>query len=73
VIGRRQLVTIGGYDKGASSWINWTFNYQNPDPLTQGIGIFDMTAMEWMPYYNASAAPYETPKVVKDWYAEGYV
>ncbi|KAH6674239.1 hypothetical protein B0J14DRAFT_653545 [Halenospora varia] len=69
VIGRRQLITIGGLDDSGNGWIFSDFPdlYQVPDPLTQGIGIFDMTAMEWMSSCNANAAAYESPKVVKEW------
>ncbi len=71
-VGSRQLISIGGLDNGNRKF-NYSDIYQSPDPFTQGIGIFDMTSMEWMPSYNANAAPYESPSVVKDWYAEGFV
>ena len=41
-----------------------------PDPWPNGIGIFDMTAMEWKAKYDADAAPYVTPDVVKTYYRE---
>jgi hypothetical protein len=36
----------------------------------QGVGVFDLSTMEWKDHYNASAAPYATPDVVKTWYNE---
>ena len=39
-----------------------------PDPWHNGIGIFDMTAMEWKAKYDANAGPYVTPDVVKRYY-----
>lgn len=57
IIGNRQLVTVGGVDPaGQKNRVLGTV-YQVPDPLAQGIGIFDMSAMEWMPSCNATAAP----------------
>ena len=41
-----------------------------PDPWHNGIGIFDMTAMEWKTMYDADAAPYVTPDVVKKYYQD---
>lgn len=39
-----------------------------PDPWRSGIGIFDMTAMKWKANYDANAAPYVTPDVIKSYY-----
>ena len=39
-----------------------------PDPWQQGIGIFDLTAMEWKEEYDSGAAPYITPDAVKAYY-----
>lgn len=43
-----------------------------PDPWVSGIGVFDMTAFEWVDHYNAAAEPYESPDVVKEYYASSY-
>ena len=40
------------------------------DPWKQGIGIFDMSAFAWSDSYNASAATYVTPNVVKTYYQQ---
>jgi hypothetical protein len=70
IVGGRQLLVIGGLDnpqEGEDIYYDFTV----PDPLTQGIGIFDMTAMVWKSGYDANALPYQTPQIVKEWYSEG--
>lgn len=39
------------------------------DPYLQSLGIFDLTTLQWSDGYNADAEPYESPTVVKAWYA----
>ena len=39
-----------------------------PDPWLQGLGIFDLTTMEWKEEYDPAAAPYVTPDAVKAYY-----
>ena len=39
-----------------------------PDPWPQGLGIFDLTAMEWKEGYDSAASPYVTPDAVKAYY-----
>jgi hypothetical protein len=41
---------------------------QITDFLSQGFGIFDLSAMEWTDQYDAAAAPYVTPSVVRSLY-----
>jgi hypothetical protein len=38
------------------------------DPWPSGLGIFDMTTFAWSDRYNPSAAIYEQPDVVRDYY-----
>ena len=64
VVGNRQMLSIGGQDP--TNIYNNTFT---ADPFLQGLGIFDLTTMQWSDQYNADAEPYETPAVVKAWYA----
>lgn len=56
VVGNRQLLSFGGND----------YTHQS-DPFTLGLGIFDMTEMTWSDSYNASAAAYRTPDVIKSY------
>ncbi|KAF6830065.1 kelch repeat protein [Colletotrichum plurivorum] len=67
VAGQRQMITIGGLDPGAKE------RYRDRDPFPQGLGVFDLTGLEWKTQYDAGAAPYETPDIVKSWYDEGSV
>lgn len=61
--GKRQVLVVGGQNNN-----NNTYRWSNPDPWKQGLGIFDLTAMEWSDGYDADAPAYESPQVVKDWY-----
>jgi len=70
VVGNRQLLTIGGVDPTQSDLVGV---WRGPDRLNQGLGIFDMSAMTWLHSYNASAAAYVRPDVVKAWYDQKYV
>ena len=38
------------------------------DPWPGGLGVFDMTAFEWADHFDAAAAPYDSPYVVKKYY-----
>ena len=38
-------------------------------PWDQGLGVFDLSDLAWKDAFNASAAPYVTPQVVKSYYA----
>lgn len=42
------------------------------DPVTQGLQIFDLTEMTWSSRYDANAAAYQTPQMVKEWYSTKY-
>jgi Kelch motif len=64
VIGKRQMVVIGGQNPATA---NGTALIETPDIWSSGIGIFDMTTMDWSDQYDASAADYVTPEKVKSW------
>jgi hypothetical protein len=49
---------------GSDAW--W-----DTDPYPQGIGIFDMTDMEWKTSYDASADAYEPHASVRSFYENG--
>ncbi|KUJ23150.1 uncharacterized protein LY89DRAFT_679956 [Mollisia scopiformis] len=63
VIGNRQMISIGGIPDQDQLPANWF------DPWTNGMQIFDMTELFWTDSYNASAAEYEAPDVVKQFYS----
>ncbi|KAI4252428.1 MAG: hypothetical protein LQ352_004301 [Teloschistes flavicans] len=63
VVGNRQMLSIGGrnpLDDGQG--------ILSPDPIKHGLQVFDLTEMKWSDRYDADAAPYTTPQIVKDWY-----
>ncbi|KAF9640839.1 putative kelch repeat protein [Lasiodiplodia theobromae] len=65
--GRRQFVSVGGTDNNVETAERWT----DADPWKQGLGVFDMTEMRWTASYDADAAAYEVPSVVREWYQGG--
>lgn len=60
VVGQRQMVAIGGLTSGV------TYANITKDPWAQGLGIFDLTDLEWRSSYDASAKAYQTPNLVKE-------
>ncbi|KAI1651440.1 uncharacterized protein F4817DRAFT_131302 [Daldinia loculata] len=65
--GRRQMLSYGGIDAGPEL----DFDNMTSDPWRQGLGVYDMTEMTWTNSYDVDAADYESPAVVRDWYAQG--
>lgn len=43
----------------------------DPDPWSQGLGVIDLPSMSWASSYNANAADYDFPDMVKDWHSQG--
>ena len=66
--GNRQMLSIGGINPTATS-LSAAAN--DTDPFWEGIKVFDLTALQWTNYYNASAAPYTAPTAVTAHYAAG--
>ncbi|KAK2000051.1 kelch repeat protein [Colletotrichum falcatum] len=70
VAGQRQMVTVGGVNR-----MRWDDNstdfFRDPDPLPQGVGVFDLTDLKWKDEYDAGASSYDSPAVIKTWYNEG--
>ncbi|SPO03327.1 uncharacterized protein DNG_06009 [Cephalotrichum gorgonifer] len=64
VVGNRQMLTIGGVDTYADQ------PWKAKDPFPQGLGIFDMTDLEWKNDFDSKAAAYDSPQMIKDWYSE---
>jgi hypothetical protein len=59
IIGKRQMISIGG---------SQIFNRYEPWP--NGLGIFDMTKLDWTNAYDAAAPAYERPTQVSQFYAD---
>ncbi|KAJ9659749.1 hypothetical protein H2201_007185 [Coniosporium apollinis] len=66
VVGKRQMLIVGGLDLSQSPYA-----FSAGDPWRNGLGIFDMAAMTWADEYDADAAAYESPDVVRKWYERG--
>ncbi|KAJ3947356.1 uncharacterized protein N0V96_003747 [Colletotrichum fioriniae] len=64
--GGRQMLSIGGTDGS----LGFPKSLTNPDPWKLGLAIFDMTELRWSDRYDSQAQPYESPNVVKQWYAQ---
>lgn len=73
-VGNRQMLVIGGVDSladttstNANTLDKATF--ATADQFTQGLAIFDMSALTWSSQYDATAPTYEQPDPVKTYYA----
>lgn len=65
--GKRQMVSVGGVNLQHVQPRRWS----EDDTFTRGLGVFDLTDLFWTDSYDASAAAYDSPSVVKDWYGNG--
>lgn len=61
------MLSIGGFNP-----LDANKDATSTDPMPQGLQIFDLTEMTWSSKYDANAAPYTTPQVVKAWYQTKY-
>jgi Kelch motif len=66
IAGNRQMVVTGGLNPATADQKQLLSTRDN---WTQGIGVFDMTTLQWKDSYDADAEAYVTPEVVKSWYA----
>ena len=62
--GNNQMILVGGYDYTYDLDLDHTY----PDPWSQQIAVFDMTALLWKDKYESSADPYASPEIVKQFY-----
>lgn len=64
------MVAIGGLDGSHfHSDIRHAWN-RSADPWTQGIGVFDMTSLEWKDSYQTNASSYALPSAIKQYYGQ---
>ncbi|KAH0423054.1 kelch repeat protein [Colletotrichum camelliae] len=64
VAGQRQLITVGGVNPTLPA----NQHLSTKDPLDQGLGIFDLTNLQWKTQYDHDADAYDSPDVIKSWY-----
>jgi hypothetical protein len=71
VVGQSQFLSFGGLraTQGRSPEDYWL----DPDPWTQGIGIFDMSSWSWKARFDADADSYVQHENLRKWYDEGWV
>jgi hypothetical protein len=67
LVGKRQMLSIGGTDGS----LGFPGSLTNKDPWKQGLGVFDLTSLQWTSRYDPDPPNYESPAMVKDWYAQG--
>ncbi|KAF6784147.1 kelch repeat protein [Colletotrichum sojae] len=58
--GKRQMITVGGRDIAERPTLA-------ADVFPKGLGIFDLTELRWKDEYDAGAAEYDSPQVIKSW------
>ena len=63
-----QMLSIGGLNPSIDKLPN---AMNDTDLFWEGIKVFDMTALKWTNYYNASTAPYLPSKTISDYYGGG--
>ncbi|KAL8945855.1 MAG: hypothetical protein Q9222_007665 [Ikaeria aurantiellina] len=74
-VGGSQVISIGGIDANSKVSLGdtdeiteSTFN-STADPFAQGLGIFNMTTLQWADHYMANAPPYEQSDLIKNFYS----
>ncbi|KAL2208096.1 hypothetical protein CC79DRAFT_1384561 [Sarocladium strictum] len=67
VSGQRQMIVVGGIN----GWSYHDWAWAEKDEFGNGIGVFDLTTLEWRDEYDPDLKAYDAPDVVKEWYADG--
>ena len=63
-----QLVLIGGLDPTEAQYLLESAFNGSPDPWAQGLGVFDMSSLQWKASYEAGARAYTPPDIIKQYY-----
>ena len=63
------MLSIGGLDPTQTGFHNM---FQQADPFTNGLGVFDLMTWAWTPSYDASPRPYTMAPPVASWYQRPY-
>ncbi|VUC31165.1 unnamed protein product, partial [Clonostachys rosea] len=66
VVGKRQMISVGGLDGGT------THGFERNDTVMNGIRLLDMTDLVWRDSYDPSLDEYDSPDIIKEWYQSGY-
>lgn len=57
----RQMIVVGGLN-------SWSPEPPAQDPWNKGIGVFDMTVLEFKDSYESTADSYEPPYAIQQYY-----
>ena len=74
IVGNRQLLSIGGVDTTQSRSYGSTANgldfatFTTRDPYPNGLGLFDISALNFSTNYNAHGEPYQQSTPVSTYY-----
>lgn len=70
--GTNQMISIGGSDPSQEIYLssNDSSNNFTADPWTQGIGVFNMTSLQWKDSYQAKADRYHPPDMITNYYSQ---
>lgn len=63
------MISIGGLGANVGGTDPWLIG--GPDPFARGLGVFDLTALQWADKFDADAEDYQSPSVVNQWYSSG--
>lgn len=64
----RQMIMIGGTNPFTTKDYVANTDVGPQDPWTQGIAVFDMTALQFNDSYQPGADPYEPPEAIQQYY-----
>lgn len=68
-----QMIMIGGLDPKYSRKSLGDNDSDPLDPWSQGIGVFDMTALKFKDSYQANVGAYKTPDIIKKYHSIEFV
>lgn len=61
----RQMFIVGGMNPASP---NFSALHTTKDPWLNGIGVFDLTLLQWRSFYDPQLNVYQTSDVIKNWY-----
>jgi len=67
VVGGNKMLSIGGINE----FDGWPGVWLRKDPFPNGLGILDLTELKWTNNFDPTIKTYDSPDVVKNWYAQG--
>ncbi|KAK0747332.1 hypothetical protein B0T21DRAFT_278542 [Apiosordaria backusii] len=68
-VGKNQVLSVGG-----TLGVNFDVDWKSPDPVPQGLLLFNMTSLRWQLEYMVegdNVPGYERAAIIRDWYQNG--